>query len=36
MRETWIGIENYQTMTIFCVDHNLLTPKLPNILLAHH
>jgi hypothetical protein len=26
MHETWIGIKNYQTVTIFGVDHNLPTP----------
>jgi hypothetical protein len=26
MHETWINIENCQTVTIFRVDHNLLTP----------
>jgi len=25
MHETWINIENGQTVTIFCVDHSLPT-----------
>jgi hypothetical protein len=25
MHETWVGIKNYQTMTIFCVDRSLPT-----------
>jgi hypothetical protein len=27
MHETWIDIENYQIVTVFCVDHNLPTPS---------
>jgi hypothetical protein len=26
MHETWIGIENYQIVIVFCVYHSLLTP----------
>ncbi len=26
MHETWIGIENCQTMIVFCVDHSLPIP----------
>jgi hypothetical protein len=26
MRETQIGIENYQTMIVFCGDHNMHSP----------
>jgi hypothetical protein len=26
MHEIWISTKNYQTMTIFCVDHSLPTP----------
>jgi hypothetical protein len=27
MHETWIGIENCQTITIFCVQHNMHSPQ---------
>ncbi len=30
MHETWISTENYQTLTVFCVDHSLPTLQIRN------
>jgi hypothetical protein len=27
MHETWIGIENYETVTMFCGHHSMHSPK---------